>query len=251
MNILLQLSSVRIQLRLFLPVSNSQNFLDTSNPTVAKLLEVDTELATTEVELNAQLQSIQEKRRSLKTVIDLFAFTDTATETPVALSEAEVADVADEQAEQPTAEDVAEPEIDQLETDTTADAKAPAAPATPHRQTKKNSSPASKKPSAKSLPKKKTNEEQETWQQYLRSEFSNDTLSQAVSEVMQRQPEQVLETAVIVDAIFVDEIPQYVRSKARERVSNVLSIGVKKEKWYRGGAGSYSMSKVAVEDSAA
>lgn len=68
---------------------------------------------------------------------------------------------------------------------------------------------------------------------------------------MQRQPEQVLEIAAIVNAIFVDEIPQGVRTKARERVSNVLSIGVKKEKWYRGEAGSYSMAKAAVENSAA
>jgi hypothetical protein len=121
----------------------------------------------------------------------------------------------------------------------------------PKRQTKKNLSPASKKPNAKSLPKTKTNKEQETWQQYLRSEFSNAPLATAVSEVMQRQPHQVLETVAIVDTIFVDEIPRDVRSKARERVSNVLSVGVKKEKWYRGGAGSYSMSKAAVEDSAA
>ncbi len=256
MNILLQLSSVRIQLRLFLPVSNSQNFLDTSNPTVAKLLEVDTELATTEVELNAQLQSIQEKRRSLKTVIDLFAPTDTATATPIAtppetrVAEAE-AEVTDEQAEQPTVEDVAEPELDQPETDTTADAETPAVPDPQKRQTKKNSAPASKKQSPKSAPTKKASDELENWQQYLRSEFSNATLATAVSEVMQRQPHQVLNTAAIVDAIFVDEIPQKVRSKARELVSNVLSVGVKKEKWYRGEVGSYSMSKAAVADSAA
>ena len=68
---------------------------------------------------------------------------------------------------------------------------------------------------------------------------------------MQQQPKQVLDIAAIVNAIFVDEIPREVRSKARERVSNVLSVGVKKEKWYRGEAGSYSMSKAAVEDSAA
>jgi hypothetical protein len=106
--------------------------------------------------------------------------------------------------------------------------------------------PCWQKQRAKSLPKKKTSQEQETWQQYLRDEFSNATLAQAVSEVMQQQPEQVLEIAAIVDAIFVDEIPQGVRSKARERVSNVLSVGVKKEKWYRGAAGSYSMSTTAV-----
>ncbi len=230
-------------------MSNSQNSLDTSNPTVAKLLEVDVELATQELQLNAQLQSIQEKRKSLKTVIDLFAPTNTATttaiatpvQTPVALSEAEVA----EEIVEPIAQDEATLELDQPETNTTVNALTSAVPDAQKRQAHKNSYTASKKQNAKSAPKK-TSSELETWQQYLRSEFSNATLSQAVSEVMQQHSGQVLEIAAIVDAIFVDEIPQYVRTKARERVSNVLSVGVKKEKWYRGETGSYSMSKVAV-----
>ncbi len=244
-----------VPLKLLPTVPNSQNPSNISNPTVAKLLEVDAELATNEAQLSAQLQSIQEKRHSLKTVIDLFAPTDTATATPIAtpaqttVAEAE-AEVVEEQAE-PTAEDVATPELDTSKTDTTVDVETPTVPATRKQQSKKNSAPASKKQSAKSTPTKNPNKEQETWQQYLRSEFSNATLATAVSEVMQRQPHQVLETAAIVDAIFVDEIPPQVRSKARERVSNVLSVGVKKEKWYRGEAGSYSLSKAAVADAAA
>ncbi len=233
---------------------NSQNSSDISNPTVAKLLEADAFLATTELQLNAQLQAIQEKRRSLTTVIDLFAPTDTATATPIAtppetpVAEAE-AEVTDEQAE-PIAEDAATPELDTSKTDTTADDKTPAVSDPPHQQAHKNPSPGSKKQSAKSK-SQKTSKELETWSDYLRDEFSSATLATAVSEVMQKQPSQVLNTAAIVDAIFVEEIPQYVRSKARELVSNVLSVGVKKEKWYRGGAGSYSVSKAAVENSAA
>jgi hypothetical protein len=228
-------------------VPNSQNPSATSNPTVAKLLEVDTELATQETQLSAQLGSIQEKRRSLKTVVDLFATPDTATATPIATPPEtpvaeEQAEVADEQAE-PTAQDVTTPELDASKSDTTADA--PALPATPHRQTKKNSAPASKKQSAKSK-SQNPSKELETWSDYLRDEFSDATLSQAVSQVMQRHPKQVLETAAILDAIFVNEIPPKVRSKARERVSNILSVGVKKDKWYRGATGSYSTEKTAV-----
>jgi hypothetical protein len=235
-------------------VPNSQTSSDTSNPTVAKLLEADAFLATTEAQLSAQLQLIQEKRHSLKTVIDLFAPTDTATATPITtppetpVAEAE-AEVAEEQAE-PPAQDEVTPELDQPKTDPTVDADASAVPDTQKRQVKKNLAPASKKQSAKSK-SQNPSKELETWSDYLRDEFSDATLSQAVSEVMQRQPEQVLETTAIVDAIFVDEIPPQVRSKARERVSNVLSVGVKKEKWYRGEVGSYSVSKAAVEDSAA
>ena len=176
----------------------------------------------------------------------MFAPTHTATATPAQIPAApEQAEVIAQQVE-PIAEDVATSELDSPKTDTTADVKNPAVPDTQKQQAQKNSSFTSKKQSAKSVPTKKTSSELETWQQYLRDEFSNATLSQAVSEVMQQHSGQVLEIAAIVDAIFVDEIPQGVRTKARERVSNVLSVGVKKEKWYRGEAGSYSMSKGAI-----
>jgi hypothetical protein len=160
-------------------VPNSQNPSDPSNPTVAKLLEVDALLATQEVELSAQLQSIQEKRHSLRTVIDLFAPTDTATTTAIVtpaqtLVAAEGAEVVAQQVE-PNVQDVATPELDQPKTDTTAESETQVVPATPKQQAKKNSSPASKKQSTKSLPKKKTSSEQETWQQYLRDEFRNAT----------------------------------------------------------------------------
>ena len=66
-----------------------------SDPTVAKLLEVDADLAVQEVELTLQLQSIQEKRHSLKNVISLFPPVDTATRTPVTTPTPVVEDVAD------------------------------------------------------------------------------------------------------------------------------------------------------------
>ncbi len=68
---------------------------------------------------------------------------------------------------------------------------------------------------------------------------------------MQQHSEQVLEITAILDAIFVEEIPKEVRRKARERVSNVLSVGAKKGKWYPGLAGRYSSLKAAVEDDSA
>ncbi len=145
-----------VPLKLLSTVPNSQNSSDTSNATVAKLLEVDAELATQELELKAQLQSIQEKRLSLKTVIGLFVPTDNATATPIATPAQtpvaeESAEVTDGQAE-PSAEDVVTPELGSPKPDTTTDAKAPTVSDATKRQVKKNSSPTSKKPSAKSLP---------------------------------------------------------------------------------------------------
>ncbi|WP_199192430.1 hypothetical protein [Chlorogloea sp. CCALA 695] len=211
-----------------------------SDPTIAKLLEVDADLAVQEVELTLQLQSIQEKRHSLKNVISLFPPVDTATRTPVTTPTPVVEDVAD------ITEEAANPKLDKVTTDTIE-----AAPQPSKRQGKKNLSPSNSKPSKKAVvPAQETVKEAAIWQQYLQDEFVTDSLAVAVFEVMQQQPERVLEITAILDAIFVVETPKDVRSTARERVSNVLSVGAKKGKWYRGKLGKYSMSKAAVEDSA-
>ena len=212
----------------------------TSNSIVAKLLEVDADLAVTEVQLADQLQSIQEKRHSLKNVISLFPPGDAA-RPPVVIS----TPVVEEQAEPPVPE-VATPELENTTIDTTE-----AAPSTQKRQGKKNPSSTTSKSSKKSAPTKEASNEADTWQQYIKEDFINASLAEAVAEVMQQHLEQVLEITTILDALFVQEIPKEIRTKARERVSNVLSVGAKKGKWYRGLAGKYSMSSAALEEDSA
>lgn len=80
----------------------------------------------------------------------------------------------------------------------------------------------------------------------MKDDFANAALSETVFVVMQQHSKQVLEIATIIDAIFVDDIPKEVRSTARSRVSNILSVGAKNGKWYRGQLGKYSMSQAAV-----
>lgn len=222
-----------------------------SNPTIAKLLEADADLAAQEVELNAQIQSIGEKRHSLKTVINMFASVDTAT-TPIATSaQPEVVTAQQVESVPPTqlkvVQDVASPELNGSDVDTT-EAESPTVSTPPKRQAKKNSSSATSKQSKKSAPIKKSSKEVDTWQQYVKDEFNGASLSEAVTEVMQQHSGEVLEITTIIDAIFTDEIPKQVRSTARERVSNVLSVGAKNGKWFRGKLGKYSMSKAAVEE---
>ncbi len=232
---------------LFLTVQNSPNTSPSSNPTVAKLLEVEADLTATEVELNAQLVSIQEKRHSLKTVIDMFAPGDVATpasvvtpaQTPVIAAEVQSAEVDAE----PTDVDLTPKALDEAPA---ADVEVSAKGA--KLQTKPSSSSTSSKPNKKSAPAKKPSQQADTWQQYVIGEFSNAPLAEAVAQVMQQHSKQVIEIATIIDAIFTSEIPKELRSTARERVSNVLSVGAKKGKWYRGLTGKYSMSKAAVVD---
>lgn len=207
-----------------------------SDPTVVKLLKVDADLAATEVELNVQLASVQEKRHSLKNVISLFSPGDTAIPTTVVAPTPVVEDVV-----APNVQEDTTPELDEETTETTETAPQPS-----KRQGKKTLHTNSDKSSKKSVPAKETVKESAIWQQYLQDEFITDSLAVAVFEVMQQQPDRVLEITAILDAIFVAEIPKDVRSTARERVSNILSVGAKKGKWYRGEAGKYSMLKAAL-----
>jgi len=219
-------------------VQNSQS----SNPTIAKLLEVDADLAAQEVEVAAQLVSIQEKRHSLKTVIDMFAPADRSDTVPVGIP-APIPFT--EERSQPITPDVALLELNSANANITVEA--PTTPQPQKQQSKKNASPTSSKQGKKSTSNKEPIKNTSTWQQYMKDDFGNATLSEAVSEVMQQQKEQVLEISIIIDTIFVNDIPKEVRSTARERVSNVLSVGAKSGKWYRGQLGKYSMSKAAVE----
>ena len=213
-----------------------------SDPIVVTLLAIDAKLAAQEVELAAQLQSIQEKRHSLKNVISLFPPGDTAAPTPVETSTPELV----EKLAQPPAPEVATPELEDTTIDTTE-----AAPSTQKQQGKKNPSSSTSKSNKKSAPTKEASKEADTWQQYLKEDFINASLAEAVAEIMQQSLEQVLEITTILDAILVQEIPKELRRLARERVSNVLSVGAKKGKWYRGLAGKYSMSSAAVEEDSA
>ncbi len=67
--------------------------------------------------------------------------------------------------------------------------------------------------------------------------------------MLQRQGDEVFDVSTILESVFVEEIPQAARSEARNRIANVLSIGLKQNKWYRGKKGQYSLSRKAAEAS--
>ncbi|CAA9243910.1 hypothetical protein AVDCRST_MAG92-1678 [uncultured Coleofasciculus sp.] len=69
--------------------------------------------------------------------------------------------------------------------------------------------------------------------------------------MLQRQRDEVLNVSTILESLFVVEIPQAARSEARNRIANVLSIGLKSNKWYRGKKGQYSLSREAAGMSSA
>jgi len=139
-------------------VQNSQS----TNPTIAKLLEADAQLAAQEVELSAQIKSVQQKRQSLKTVIDMFATAPTTVTVPVATPVAE-------ELSQQTAPDIMIPESNNVTYDITA--KEPTAATPTKRQAKKNSSPAIRKQSKKSAPTKDKSKNTNDWRQYVKNDL--------------------------------------------------------------------------------
>lgn len=228
-------------------MSDTQSFDKTSNPTVTKLLEVDSELAVQEAELLFQLESIQEKRQSLHTVISLFTKADTPATIPAELAQISPPDEIGKVLE--PVSNLATPPLETSKTFATDESETEVAPNTKSKATKTTTpSPAQKALNTKSTQKAKTDEKGLEWQQYLREEFMLNSLPEAVASVLQHQAERVFEIPAIVNAVFTDNLPNELRSKVRRQVTNILSKGAQKNKWYRGQLGYYSMSRSVAKD---
>ncbi len=224
-------------------MADSQGFKQTSNSPLTKLLEVDSELAVTEAELLSQLESVQEKRRSLKTVISMFTKADTPATAPVK-EPAQTPPAETGKELEPGGENLAALPVETSRATATAESGTEAAADTESIGAKKTAlSPITRNKTTKFRQITKAAKRSSVWQQYVREEFSNASLSEAVYLVLQREADKVFEIPAIVNAIFVDDLPTQVGSKARRQVTNILSEGARKNKWYRGQIGYYSMSK--------
>lgn len=203
----------------------------TSDSTLSKLLEADAALVAQAATLTAQLEAIEEKRQGLQTVIELFSSTD--------VNPPQQQSQRDEQSQPAPAPSHTSIKVPQE----TADSKKQASKGT-------KASGKERKP-ARATRRSQEAEKAKGWQHYIRKEFAKLSLPQAVASVMQSQPEAVLGVPEIVNTLFVDATPQAARNDARNRVSNVLSTGLKDDKWYRAKKGQYSLSREVAEASVA
>lgn len=214
-----------------------------SEPMETKLLEVDTELASQEVQLAAQLEAIQEKRKSLQTVIHMFSSSGEPVSSEIPLDEAVSTAVNGFVSKPSTLE----------EEDSASDDKSPKSQSSARRNKSSKASKSAAKPSTKSATTSQKSsaksKKSSDWQPYVRKEYSDRSLPQAVLAVLQDHPKEVVEVPSIIDAIFVDDIPKPARTSARDRLSNVLSVGLRNKKWYRGKTGLYSVSKEVADAS--
>ncbi|MGJ3249228.1 MAG: hypothetical protein ACFE0I_24530 [Elainellaceae cyanobacterium] len=207
-----------------------------------KLLEIESDLAAQEAQIAAQLQTLQDKRKSLQTVIHMFgAEPNVTSDISVAAGDGaaatNIADVSSGSQSDGTS-DVAEVSPEPT-------------PSTRGRR-KKNASPTKSRTSSKSSSKsstKRAGKKSDEWGAYLKPKYRDRPLLQAVLSVLEQYPDQVVEVPYIMDSILVDRTPKEIRALVRHRLSNVLTVGLKRQKWYRGKVGTYSVSKEAARAS--
>ncbi|MGF1496187.1 MAG: hypothetical protein ACFB8W_05100 [Elainellaceae cyanobacterium] len=226
---------------------------------VAQLVSVDAQLAAHEAQLTAQIQAVQEKRQSLRSVIQTFS----ELSSPVAAAQEKVQTPAFLKA-RPESSD--EPEMSRAVQETAtsepfadfpADAQVKEDPEAQDQTELTQAEPArssatdfEEDPEPAAAPAEQTDGEL-PWQSYIRKDYRDLSLPKAVLKVLQQRPEGIVSVPEIIDTITIKSVPQSALTTIRTRLSNALSVGLKNQKWYRGKTGQYSLSKEAAVSDAA
>jgi len=206
-----------------------------------QLKEIASELVDQETSLVAQLEEVREKLAGVRAVMPLFGADTTAakaatvpaevTEAPAeeasdkktstakdAAKKAVAAPVEKEETEEETEEEIVEPESKVEE-------KAP------------------RKKATKTKTSKKKDGRTASWQKYTRPGVKEKTIPEAVRIVLETQPDKSFKIAEVMDSLFKDGMPKQQYLKARNRISNILSGGVRDGEWFKGDRGTYSLTE--------
>jgi hypothetical protein len=190
-----------------------KSFLNTlmSTTVLPQLQIIEAELAAQEDQLNAELAALQEKLRGIRAVMPMFSGTAAAAA--------------------PTAPTASAPK--------TAANKKAAAVASKSVAKDKRKAP---QKAAKSKAPKKADGRAADWQKYTRPGVKNQSMPDAVRLILETQSEKNFTIAEVMDALFKENMPKAQHLKARNRISNVLSGGVRAGDWYKGARGTYRMT---------
>jgi hypothetical protein len=189
-----------------------------STSVLPQLHKIEAELTSQESQLNAQLEEIREKLNGIRAVMPMFTSTAAAT----------------------VVEEEALPEVEET----------PAAKVVAKKSTKaepkatKVKATKAKKATPKASAAKKVDGRAADWQKYTRPGVKNQSMPDAVRLILETQSEKNFTIAEVMDALFKETMPKAQHLKARNRISNVLSGGVRAGDWYKGARGTYRMSAV-------
>ena len=183
-----------------------------------QLQEIASDLAAEEALVAAQLEEIREKLSGIRSVLPLFG--DDASVDTISVVEKAVSEKAVET------------------TKTTRSAKKTTSRP---KSTSKASASKTQQKKRKSTAKKKDGRAA-SWQKYTRPDVKEKTIPEAVRVVLATQPDKSFKIAEVMDALF-DDMPKSQYLRARNRISNVLSGGVRDGEWYKGERGTYRLAK--------
>ncbi|MEL7351697.1 MAG: hypothetical protein AAF171_21030 [Cyanobacteria bacterium P01_A01_bin.116] len=192
-----------------------------------QLQEIEAELASQEEQLNAQLAEIQDKLNGIRAVLPMFS---DSSETPATATSSKTTKTTATSGRKPARKKAA----------TKAKATKTAAKATANK-TKKSTLKASTASKASKTEKK--DGRTADWQKYVRPGVDQKSIPEAVLLILQTQPNQSFKIIDMMTAIFEDDMPRDQYLKARNRISNLLSGGVREGKWYRGERSTYRLNK--------
>lgn len=183
-----------------------------------QLQDIESNLAEQEASISAQLEEVREKLSGLRSVLPMFGEGGVLTATADVTTTDAVAVITDapsaKVAKKGAVETSEEPEIVE-------------------QKVKAKKGKASKK---------KKDGRAASWQKYTRPGVKEKTIPEAVRFVLATQPDKSFKIAEVMDALFAD-MPKSQYLKARNRISNVLSGGVRDNEWYKGDRGTYRLSK--------
>lgn len=187
-----------------------------SQNVLSQLQEVIKDLESQETALSIQLTDVQAKLKGIRAVLPMFG--ETASVLSGVSSSAEV----------PAATEKKEAAKKSSTTKTKALKKAkPAAKATRKEKT------ASKKKDGRAA----------AWQKYALPGVSDRPLPKSVQMILATQPERDFRIAEVMSALFKENMPKDQYIKARNRISNILSGGVRDGEWFKGDRGAYRLIK--------
>lgn len=193
-----------------------------------QLKEISDDLLAQEASLTAQLEEVQEKLRGVRAILPLFgemSFDDEdSQDAPKATS-----------AKKTPAKTKTAAEKKKAPAKTEKKAKATASKA-------KSSVKSSATKAASSASSKKKDGRAASWQKYTRPGVREQSIPDAVRLVLETQPDKSFKIAEVMDALFNETMPKSQHLKARNRISNVLSGGVRNGEWFKGDRGTYRLT---------
>lgn len=194
-----------------------------STTVLSTLQQVEAELAAQAEALEAQLQEVKNKLNGVRSVLSMFEGESGAVKATSAPTTAKATKASTRKASAAKAStkkaSTSKTEVKKTSTATKAKSKKPA-----------------------STKKKKQDGRTAAWQKYTRPGVKNESIPDAVKLILKTQPNKSFKIAEVMDALFKENMPKAQYLKARNRISNVLSGGVRAGDWYRGERSSYSLT---------